>query len=451
MEAQAPLSSEEERSDELVRLRARVAELERELERRPGENASREAEFRSSLYEAVLYGLARTLSLYDPASVRVLVREMGRRIREYLEELGYHVDSGNTVDEVIERTVTFFQANGFVDLEVLSWSDGIIRARWHRLLGLRAYERIVAAEADAFVSCPLNAMLQDSLEAFGKELTLVEKTFDLEREIVDSIEALVDVPSEVSGELSLNAERVLELEREQGRQLRVREDFIRAASHELATPLTSAKLALARLARAELPPDVARLTSTLKRQVERLEHLVTEMLDATHLQVGRIRMRYTTIDLIDITRGVIEHLGAGAQVELRGDSSVVGSWDAERIEQVLMHLIGNAIKYGQGKVVEVEVTRGELDVRVVVRDHGIGIDAAAKRRLFSPFERAVSVQSYGGLGLGLYISRRIVQMHGGTLTAESEPGEGATFTVGMPLAAVDRSGVLTVRGAQART
>src|SRR5689334_6068132 len=130
-----------ESGDEVVKLRARVGELERELaSSKKRELSDEQARFRASLYEAVLYGLGRTLSLYDPSSVRVLRREMGRRIREYLEEVGYHIDSAPTPLEIVENTTAFFVANGFVDFEALSLDADLIRGRWHHLLGLRAYE-----------------------------------------------------------------------------------------------------------------------------------------------------------------------------------------------------------------------------------------------------------------------------------------------------------------------
>jgi len=405
-------------------------------------------DFRRSLYEAYVYGLGRTLSLYDPASVRVLVREMGRRIREYLEEVGYDLGGPQTLDEVLEKTIGFFVDHGFVDLEVVKWEDNLIQARWHRLLGLRAYQRIVAAGGETFISCPLSAVIHDGLAEFGKELELRKNTFDLERSYVESWEAVVDMPPETQRQpLSLDAERMFAVEREQSRQLRVRDEFIRIASHELATPLTATKLALRRLEGAELPEAARHAVGVLDRQVRRLEQLVSEMLDTTRLQIGRVRLERTEVDLVAATRGVIDLLATvdssePEQIRLHGDGAAVGLWDAARLDQIVTNLLANAIKYGEGRPIDVTITHHRDHARLQVRDHGIGIAAEALGRIFDPFERAAPVETHGGLGLGLYIARRFVEMHGGRIAVDSEPGAGATFVVDLPLATPREPGVM---------
>ena len=112
----------------------------------------------------------------------------------------------------------------------------------------------------------------------------------------------------------------------------------------------------------------------------------------------------------------------------------VGHWDRSRIDQVVANLLSNAIKYGEGRPIEVEVRAGERAAWISVRDHGIGIAPEDFGRLFDRFERCVSPRNYGGLGLGLFIVREIVDMHGGRVTVTSAPGEGSTFTVELPRA-----------------
>jgi signal transduction histidine kinase len=102
------------------------------------------------------------------------------------------------------------------------------------------------------------------------------------------------------------------------------------------------------------------------------------------------------------------------------------------VEQVLSNLLANAAKYGRGKPIEVILESDAASARLIVRDHGIGIAPADKERIFGRFERAVSARHYGGLGLGLYISRQLVDAHGGTMRVESELAKGATFTVELP-------------------
>src|SRR5204862_5507355 len=107
--------------------------------------------------------------------------------------------------------------------------------------------------------------------------------------------------------------------------------------------------------------------------------------------------------------------------------------DPLRIEQVVANLVTNAIKYGRGKPIELSVTRNGSVARLRVRDHGIGVPAEVRERIFDRFTRAVSVREYGGLGLGLFISKDIVEAHGGTIRVTSDSGDGATFEVELPL------------------
>jgi signal transduction histidine kinase len=110
-------------------------------------------------------------------------------------------------------------------------------------------------------------------------------------------------------------------------------------------------------------------------------------------------------------------------------------WDASRLEQVVTNLLANAIKFGPGRPIEIRARKLDGDAELVMRDHGIGIDPARLPHVFERFERAVPWTHYGGLGLGLYITRCIVQAHGGTVRAESTVGEGTTITVRLPCAA----------------
>jgi signal transduction histidine kinase len=112
-----------------------------------------------------------------------------------------------------------------------------------------------------------------------------------------------------------------------------------------------------------------------------------------------------------------------------------GRWDRLRLEQVLENLLSNAFKYGAGQPVEVVVGGGEGRALLSVQDGGVGIAAADVERIFGRFERAAPTRNFGGLGLGLYIARQIVEAHGGSIRLESSPGQGTTFTVDLPRAA----------------
>jgi signal transduction histidine kinase len=122
---------------------------------------------------------------------------------------------------------------------------------------------------------------------------------------------------------------------------------------------------------------------------------------------------------------------------VRADAPVLGRFDRARIEQALTNLLANAIKYAPGTRVEVAVAQRGHWAELTVADEGIGIAGEELPRIFDRFARAVPAEHYGGLGLGLFISRQIVDAHGGTIAAESAPGRGATFTVRLPLAPAD--------------
>lgn len=225
-----------------------------------------------------------------------------------------------------------------------------------------------------------------------------------------------------------------------------RDEFLVVASHELKTPLTSLQMQaqlverlLRRYQRAELSPE--RIESTLRilnRQLTRLGHLVNDLLDVTRLNAGRLTLVRALVDLSALAREVVERMSqefanAGCPIQLDLDEPVVGRWDASRLEQVLINLLSNAMKYGAGGLIHVSVRRQDSRARLAIRDQGIGIAEADQARIFERFERAVSVQNFGGLGLGLYIVRWIVAAHGGSVRVESQPGAGATFLVELPL------------------
>lgn len=215
-----------------------------------------------------------------------------------------------------------------------------------------------------------------------------------------------------------------------------RDEFISVAAHELYTPLSALTLAAEQLER-----DCAehgRMLRVILRSTQRLGHLVNGLLEAVRTGFRRAPIAYRHVDLAALARSVVEQLGesaerAGCRVSLDAPASVCGLWDEAGVEQVLTNLLSNAMKFGAGEPIAVEVARVGDRARVTVRDHGPGLDPAELPRLFDRFQRGVSARSYGGLGLGLYIAREIAEAHGGTLTAESEPGHGASFTLELPL------------------
>jgi signal transduction histidine kinase/CHASE1-domain containing sensor protein len=220
--------------------------------------------------------------------------------------------------------------------------------------------------------------------------------------------------------------------------VKLRDEFLSIASHELKTPLTSLALQAdslrAAAARGFVADPLARKMEVIRRNVDRLSRLITNLLDISRIGEGRLALELEEVDLSDLLCEVAgrfedELARAGSTLQLDVPGPVIGRWDRLRLDQVVTNLVANAVKYGPGKPIEVTLQTEGDRVALTVRDHGIGIPREAQQRIFERFERAVSDRHFGGLGLGLWISRRIVEALGGTIGVESEAGQGATFTV----------------------
>ena len=230
--------------------------------------------------------------------------------------------------------------------------------------------------------------------------------------------------------------------------IQLREDFISIASHELKTPLTPLKLQLSLLRRhlsregAEIPQldRLLKVVQNSDRDVDRLVRLVENLLDTSRITKGMISLSRTHCDLGEIVLSVLERYEnnlkkAGCEVNTDLEKGVVGFWDPFRIEQVMVNLLTNAMKYGAGQPIEIKVDKSDADARVAIQDHGIGIQKKDHDRIFDRFERAMPITAYGGLGLGLFITRQILDAHHGKIRLESDIGQGSRFVVELPLEA----------------
>jgi two-component system OmpR family sensor kinase len=190
--------------------------------------------------------------------------------------------------------------------------------------------------------------------------------------------------------------------------------------------------------RGAAPAALERSLQICDRQSSRLVQLVERLLDASRMSDVPVALELAQVPLLELIRDVARMLTADAQragspIEIAGDPAVAGRWDRLRLEQVVSNLLRNAINYGRARPIQVTAGREGDEARIVVQDQGIGIAPEQLDRIFGRFERAVPSRNYGGMGLGLYIARRIVDAHGGRISVASTPGEGATFTVHLPL------------------
>jgi PAS domain S-box-containing protein len=224
--------------------------------------------------------------------------------------------------------------------------------------------------------------------------------------------------------------------------VRARDDFLAVAAHELRTPLTSMLLQVQVLRRAIARERVEegateRAFAVAEAQAWRLSTLIDGMLDVSHFATHQVLIHLEEVDLGQLLHELLAALSAdlaraGCTVTVSVPRRLVGRWDRGRIAQVLTSILSNAMKFGAGRPIEVDVDSNGEVVRISVRDHGIGISAEDQARIFERFERAVPTRHFGGLGLGLYTSVQILRAHQGSLRVDSRKGQGARFVIALP-------------------
>jgi PAS domain S-box-containing protein len=225
---------------------------------------------------------------------------------------------------------------------------------------------------------------------------------------------------------------------------KLKDDFVATASHELRTPLSAIYGAAKTLRRADVldQEGVDRLIGIISSESERLARVIDDILFASHLDSGRLRLATEHVDLAALVDDVAESMrlqlenGVTLEVETPSNGLPGVEIDPSKLRRVLLNLLENAIKYspeGGPVVLHTEAENGR--VRLRVRDQGLGIPRGEQERIFEKFYRADPLLSrgVGGTGLGLYICRELVQRMGGEIEVESEPGEGSTFTVELPV------------------
>jgi len=220
-----------------------------------------------------------------------------------------------------------------------------------------------------------------------------------------------------------------------------RDAFLSIAAHELKTPLTPLLLQSQRILEitrdADVPEAVRSKARTIERAVRRLGRLVDELLDISQVGLGHLELKPERVNLSELVSEVAARMGeeaarAGSTIQVSARPGVVGTWDRVRLDQVITNLLANAIKYGRGRPIYVEVeARGERAV-LWVRDQGIGIAPEDQARIFEKFGRAVSENHFSGFGIGLWVVREVVEASGGVVHLESRPEAGSTFTIWLP-------------------
>ena len=356
----------------------------------------------------------------------IQMRRLDRRVQAQHVELERHA-------RVLEH----------VDRGVFLVDDGGLVRYWNP-----AAQAITGLEADALNGRPADEVLP-GWRAIGPEVpvamepgpgSLAAKTLPLEidgRELWISISGVKFEDGVVYAFRNLTEERALD---------DLKSDFIATISHELRTPLAAIYGCARTLLRPDLElrePDHARLLEVISQESERLTRIVSDILLASKIDAGRLRLKEQQFDAARLVRAVVEEMQAslnGAEavsLDLVAPASVVWvSGDEDKLRQILINLVDNAVKYSpEGGRIEVSVQQHDGGLRIAVTDEGLGIPHGEQQRIFGKFYRLDPQQSrgVGGTGLGLYISRELVRRMDGRVSVSSKEGEGSTFVVDLPL------------------
>jgi PAS domain S-box-containing protein len=227
---------------------------------------------------------------------------------------------------------------------------------------------------------------------------------------------------------------------------RARDQFLLIAGHELKTPLTILQLQLQvaqwkvkhKYPEAFTQEIIEDDLRKHREQVLRITRIIDNMLDASKINEGRLLLQLEDFDLRDMVNNVLELFkltaeSAGVEVKLHAPNSLSGKWDRFRLEQVLLNLLINALRYGNKKPVTVEVTKMGNNALLIVRDQGLGIKAEDQPKVFNRFEGTISENEVSGIGLGLFISQNIARAHNGEIQVKSQLDKGSEFTVILPI------------------
>jgi signal transduction histidine kinase len=297
--------------------------------------------------------------------------------------------------------------------------------------------RIGVADRDAFARLGLTTAMGVPLTAGGKTFGCMCFLAGDRHYGADDLALAESIAVRLASALE-NA-RLYEVARE---AIRARDELLVLAAHELRTPLTALQLTTDQMLRkAQRNGDGGEVTREEKitLQVRRFSALVENILEALSIRADGVSLSCRPCDFATIVRDRVALVGAragavGSTIALESASTVECTCDRRRLERMIDALLDNALKFGAGKPIDVELRTEGPWAELSVHDRGIGFSADRLSALFHPFERAAPSEHFGGLGLGLYIAKAIVDAHGGSIAAISRPGDGATFVVRLPLA-----------------
>ena len=380
-------------------------------------------------------GIEAIVGSYRDITERKEMEQEIARAKEQLDIILQNVADGimlvDSNDRLIYANDVIVRWNGFPSLAALlaAQQDN----QWHRHNEFTVWDEwgrpIPASErptAQALQGKPANALVQYQVKATGKvywHLTRAQPVFDDRGQV----QFVIIVYTDLTGQKELEQRK---------------DHFISMASHELKTPLTVLRVytqLLLEVCKAEGRQDIAPYLSKMNDQITRLTNLVVDLLDISKMQAGQIEMAREVVNMESLAREVVESLQTttGHRLLIEGEAPGTISGDRERLAQVLIILLNNAIKYSpRADTVILRLARSEEEhtLTVAVQDFGIGIGKEHQGRLFERFYRVLSKQdkTFPGMGIGLYIAHEIIQRHCGKMWVESAEGSGSTFFFSLP-------------------
>ena len=307
----------------------------------------------------------------------------------------------------------------------------------------RYLNQILAEDRDMVAFATHKSLIGDNNGNFNVEYRLVDLGDGKERWIKSKGKAYFNkekIATRFIGTvLDISAEK--HVERQTQELVRKKDEFIAIASHELKTPLTSIKGIIQILERSASKGQVERiqeLTAKAAAQVDRFGGLVDQLLDGTNIQAGELKLQKTYFSLLSLVQACTQHTAEqreNVHVEIAGSAEIIVYADRDRLEQVLVNLITNALKYSpDSDLVQIKVSERDGMASVHVTDFGIGVEKRKVPLIFNRFYRVDEHNvNYPGLGLGLFIAAEIVRRHKGEIGVESEPGKGSTFWFSIPV------------------
>jgi two-component system, OmpR family, sensor histidine kinase MtrB len=310
-----------------------------------------------------------------------------------------------------------------------------LAAAWHRIMSIVAVGGVSVLLLGFLV--PLIWFRQHALQPLADIADAIERFAAGDR----AVRAPQVGPSEFRQVAASFNEMAGALQHQHERQLA----FVGGIAHDLRNPLSTLRVASVLLQRQ--PHDVIRLGERITHQIDQLERLVNDLLDRTRIEAGQLQLCPELIDLRCVIDRVVDEQRTLNPTRdfnvIMPDCPALVRCDVVRIEQVIQNLLSNAVKYSADSTdIEIRVSQADSSAAVSVTDRGVGVELTDRERLFQPFMRGENVGRVGGIGLGLSVTKKIVEGHRGRIEVVSTPGTGSTFVVHLPLAVANPSPIV---------